>query len=192
MFFLKETLNETIFIAQPEGFTNPSKPTHVCKLRKALYGLKQAPKAWYDTLKNFLLASGFQHSVADHCLLYKNEHGKQILMLVYVDDILITGDDQLHIAQLIANLNHKFSLKHLGEVNYFLGIEAQTAPRFIKLTQTKYIKDLLKRTNLTHNKPCPTPSCPSQKLSLADSPPFSDPSLFRSIVEAFQYYSHSS
>lgn len=78
-------------------------------------------------------------------------------------------------------------MKHLGEINYFLGIEAQVDPKFIKLTQTKYIKDLLNRTNLSTCKPCPTPSCPNLKLSLNDSPPFSDPSLYRSVVGALQY-----
>lgn len=171
--FLKGNLKETVYIKQPEGFIDASKPGYVCKLNKALYGLKQASKAWYDTLKGFLLQFGFIHSAADHCLFHGMFHNKQILLLVYVDDILITGEDPHLIQQLITKLHDKFFLKHLGEVSYFLGLEAQVTPEFIKLSQSKYITDILVRTNLLDCKACPTPSCPSQKLSHHDSPSFS-------------------
>lgn len=76
---------------------------------------------------------------------------------------------------------------YLGEVNYFLGIEASTSSHDIKLSQSKYVKELLQRTNLSDYRSSPTPSCPSVKLSQQDSPPFEQPSLFRSIVGALQY-----
>lgn len=91
------------------------------------------------------------------------------------------------ISQLIHDLHKRFSLKHMGEVNYFLGIEASVTPHCIKLSQSKYVKELLQRTNLLDCKPCPTPSCPSVKLSQQDSAFFYHPSLYRSIVGALQY-----
>lgn len=185
--FLNGLLKETVYIHQPEGFVDQSKPHHVCRLVKALYGLKQAPKAWYDTLSSFLVQSGFVHSSSDHCLFHKISKGKMLLILVYVDDILVTGDDNAAISHIIATLNQKFSLKHLGEVNYFLGIEASVFSHDIMLSQSKYVKELLQRTNLTNYKSCPTPSCPSIKLSQNDSSSFDQPSLYRSIVGALQY-----
>lgn len=109
------------------------------------------------------------------------------MILVYVDDILVTSDDHKKVQQLIHSLHDKFSLKHLGEINYFLGLEAHVTAECIRLTQSKYVKDLLLRTNLLNSKSCPTPSCPNKKLSLHDCAPFSDPTLFRSVVGALQY-----
>lgn len=149
--------------------------------------MKQAPKAWYEKLKAFLLAYGFTHSSADHCLFYLHTSAYTLLLLVYVDDILIIGSNNTAITYLIDTLHHKFSLKHLGLVNYFLGIEALLKSSSITLTQTKYAKDLLSKTGLLDSNPCPTPIFPGLKLSLKDSDPFSDPSLFRSVIGTLQY-----
>lgn len=114
--FINGQLKETVYISQPEGFVDESKPSHVCKLIKALYGLKQAPKAWYDTFRSFLLKIGFQNLEADHCLFIKRVHNKLLLLLMYVYDILTTGDDHCLIFDLIGTLSHTFSLKYLGGV----------------------------------------------------------------------------
>lgn len=185
--FLNGSLKETVYIDQPEGFHSASQPHHVCKLVKALYGLKLAPKAWYDTLKGFLISSGFTHSLADHCLFHKAVNGKLLVLLVYVDDILITGDDPLMVQQLITALNSSFSLKHLGENNYFLGLEAHVTNQCISLTQSKYARELIAKAHLQNCKPSPTPLCPSHKLSCNDSSSFDNPSLYRSIIGGLQY-----
>ncbi|KAK6161819.1 hypothetical protein DH2020_005200 [Rehmannia glutinosa] len=174
-------------MSQPEGYEDPHHTGHVCKLVKALYGLKQAPKAWFDKLKGFLLNIGFQVSTSDTSLLFSTAQDKLLLILVYVDDILVTGDDSQRVAYVIQQLNQQFSLKHLGEVHYFLGIEAQKLSSGILLNQTKYISDLLTKTNMLHCKASSTPYCSGQKLSLNDSSPFSLPSLYRSTVGSLQY-----
>lgn len=80
-------------MSQPEGFMDVSKPTHVFKLKKALYGLKQAPWAWFDRLKAALLNWGFTNSKLDTSLFFCKKDTKLLLVLIYVDDILLTGED---------------------------------------------------------------------------------------------------
>ena len=107
-------------MAQPAGFKDPSRPHFVCKLNKALYGLKQAPRTWFDRLT--VLQKGFQNSASDS-LFYSNINGSLIFILVYVDGILITGDNSIAIHILIHGLNTAFAPKTLGSVHYFLGFE---------------------------------------------------------------------
>ena len=92
--FLNGTLQETIFMVQLEGFIDPDRPQHVCKLKKALYGLKQVPRAWFDHLKTAFLDWGFINSVSDTSLFHCGVKNKLLLVLVYVDDILIQGKIQ--------------------------------------------------------------------------------------------------
>ncbi|PKA62506.1 Retrovirus-related Pol polyprotein from transposon TNT 1-94 [Apostasia shenzhenica] len=91
--FLQGTLTEDVYMQQPQGFIDTDHPKHVCKLRKAIYGLKQAPCAWYNELRQFLLHSGFINSTADTSLFIFNQNEVTLYLLVYVDDIIITGSD---------------------------------------------------------------------------------------------------
>ncbi|WKA03696.1 hypothetical protein VitviT2T_021792 [Vitis vinifera] len=91
--FLNGDLQEQVFMMQPSGFEDSSFPTHVCRLQKALYGLKQAPRAWFHKLNSFLLQLGFQCSRVDASLFYFHSASDIIILLIYVDDILITGSN---------------------------------------------------------------------------------------------------
>jgi Reverse transcriptase (RNA-dependent DNA polymerase) len=90
--FLHGNLNETIYMAQPPGFTNPLHPTHVCKLHKALYGLRQSPRAWYQKLSETLLL-GFKTASSDPSLFLYRKGDNLVFLLVYVDDIILTGNN---------------------------------------------------------------------------------------------------
>ena len=103
--FLNGDLCEDVFMDQPAGFVDSTKPTYVCKLHKALYGLKQAPRVWFAKLKSALIAWGFSNSVSDTSLFFTHKGGRPLFLLVYVDDILITGEDSNAIQQLIKDLN---------------------------------------------------------------------------------------
>lgn len=121
--FLQGTLTDEVYVSQPPGFVDRDQPHHVCRLNKALYGLKQAPQAWYNELQIFLLDTSFSNSLADASLfIYKRGPGC-IYVLVYVDDIIIVGDDAL-VRAFNVSLARRFPLKDLGELSYFLGIEA--------------------------------------------------------------------
>lgn len=118
--FLQSTLTDDVYMAQPRGFVDPDKPNHVCKLKKAIYGLKQAPRAWYNELRQFLLDSHFTNSVADTYLFIYIENGVTILVLVYVDDIIVTGNQTPAVNDFISVLARRFSVKDLGALHYFL------------------------------------------------------------------------
>lgn len=111
-----------------------------------------------------------------------------IYVLVYVDDIIITGNNQSLLHSLTQQLNTMFSLKELGDLDYFLGIEVHPQPDgLLFLTQTKYIRDLLTKINMFDTKPVSSPMVASNKLIKKGSAAFVDTSLYRSIVGSLQY-----
>ncbi|GAU30708.1 hypothetical protein TSUD_39320 [Trifolium subterraneum] len=185
--FLNGILQEEVYMTQPKGFEASDKSL-VCKLHKSLYGLKQAPRAWYDRLTQTLLQMGFVKSKCDPSLLVHHQQGACTYVLVYVDDILITGSSSQLIQDLIHKLHIKFALKKLGEVDYFLGIQVHhNNTGDITLHQSKYIKDLLSRTNMEHCKPIGSPMANSCRLSKFGTDIMQDASLYRSTVGALQY-----
>ncbi|RVW57309.1 Retrovirus-related Pol polyprotein from transposon RE1 [Vitis vinifera] len=142
---------------QPPGFEDSSCPTHVCRLQKALYGLKQAPRAWFHKLSSFLLQLGFQCSRADASLFYFHSVSDIIILLIYVDDILITGSNPPHVHHIISQLSSHFTLQDLGDISYFLGIEVTWLPHVLHLNQQCYIHQLLERVDLLRAKSASTP-----------------------------------
>ncbi|KAI9176347.1 hypothetical protein LWI28_001699 [Acer negundo] len=112
-----------IYMAQPPGFIDLDHPSHVCKLRKAIYGLKQAPRAWYHELHQFLIAARFKNSYVDTSLFVLKIGSTLLYLLIYVDDIILTGNSTAQVEQFVATLAQKFSLKDLGSLSYFLGVE---------------------------------------------------------------------
>lgn len=187
--FLHGILEEEVYMQQPPGFEEPSKPNYVCKLDKALYGLKQAPRAWYSRLSAKLIALGFKASKADTSLFFYDKGGITIYILVYVDDIIVASSTEKATAALLQDLQGEFALKDLGELHYFLGIEVTKVQEGIVLTQGKYASDLLKRVGMTDCKPVTTPLSTSEKLSLHEGSLLGpdDASRYRSIVGALQY-----
>lgn len=109
---------------QPPGFTDPEHPSHVCRLHKTIYGLRQAPRTWFHRLSSFLLQSDFTRSSADTSMFILNSTGGMIILLLYVDDIILTGDNSCSLSSFVKSLNAQFALEHLGCLSYFLGIGA--------------------------------------------------------------------
>lgn len=155
--FLNGVLTEEVYMKQPPSFIDSSLPSHVCKLHKSLYGLKQAPKAWYTRLSDFLLSIGFRASKVDTSLFILSDGTNIFYLLVYVDDILLTGSNSAMLHHLIQLLSSEFKLRDLGVVHYFLGIEVQSTSMGLMLCQHKYILDILTRAGMTSCKPVDTP-----------------------------------
>jgi len=120
--FLHDYLNEKVYMHQPMGFCDKSRPNHVCLLKKSLYGLKQAPRAWYQRFAYFVATIGFSHNKSNHSLFIYNQGLDMAYILLYVDDIiLITSSDRLRL-HFMALLGAKFVMKDLGPLSFFLGI----------------------------------------------------------------------
>jgi hypothetical protein len=112
--FLHGFLGEEVFMEQPQGFVDKDYLHHVCRLHKSLYGLKQVPRAWFNRLSQFLLDLGFKASLVDPSLFIFHHGNIKLFMLIYVDDILLTGTDSIVISTLITHLQTKFPLNDLG------------------------------------------------------------------------------
>ena len=110
-------------MTQPLGFKDVNKPNHVCRLCKAIYGLKHAPRAWYLALKLAIMGLGFQNSKANSSLLIYCQNSVICYLLVYVDDLVIIGNNLCFVSEIVAQLGNRFSLKDMGQLNFFLGME---------------------------------------------------------------------
>ena len=185
--FLQGTLTEHVYMHQPPGFIDKDFPSHVYKLHKAIYGLKQAPRAWFHELRSFLLQSGFHNSHADTSLFVLRLGHNLVYLLVYVDDLIVTGDDINLVNRFITLLAHRFSLKDLGPLSYFLGIEFLPTRQGFLLSQRQYLLDLLTRTNMTAAKSVFTPLPSGTPISLHSGELLPDPTKYRSVVGSLQY-----
>ncbi|GKA35263.1 putative RNA-directed DNA polymerase [Tanacetum coccineum] len=166
--FLHGNLKEQVYMKQPPGFIDPQRPNHVCLLHKSLYGLKQAPRAWFERLSKALFDLGFKGSKTDPSLFIYSRGDTLLYILVYVDDIIVTGNNKGTIDNIICQLGSAFALKDLGPLNYFLGIEIVPHVSGILLSQKKYILELLQSAGLSNCNPVSSPMVTSSSLSLDD------------------------
>lgn len=186
--FLNGELEEDVFVEQPEGFQSRIYPDHVCKLKKALYGLKQAPRAWYSKIDGYLCAKGFRRSENEHTLYVKSDENSDILILsMYVDDLLITGNSKKQIDLFADKLKEEFEMTNLGEMKYFLGIEVEQTENGIFISQKKYASDILKRFKMQQCKPVDTPVALNTKLSKEDGDQPINEKEYRSLVGSLLY-----
>ncbi|KAL2249557.1 UNVERIFIED_CONTAM: Retrovirus-related Pol polyprotein from transposon RE2 [Sesamum indicum] len=183
--FLHGSLQEDIYMEPPEGFE--VEPGYVCKLKKALYGLKQASREWNKKFTENMQGLGFKQSCHDYCLFTKNVKDGQVLLLVYVDDILVSAPSLDYINEVQHCMNNLFTIKNLGIAKYFLGIELAQAPEGLLATQNKYTADIIQDMGLTHATSKNTPLPTGIKLSSNDSEPLPEPSRYRRLIGRLLY-----
>ena len=162
--FLHGDLHDEVYMEIPPGFATAQTKGKVLGLKKSLYGLKQSPRAWFDRFRRAMCGMGYRQCNGDHTLFYRHSGNRITILAVYVDDIVITGDDTLEIAQLKENLSKEFEVKDLGQLRYFLGIEIARSARGIVLSQRKYVLDLLNDTGMLGCRPASTPIEQNHKL----------------------------
>ncbi|RVX07414.1 Retrovirus-related Pol polyprotein from transposon RE1 [Vitis vinifera] len=131
--FLNDDLEEEVYMEIPPGFEGSMTKNQVCKLQKSLYGLKQSPRAWFDRFTKAVLKLGYKQGQVDHTLFVKKSHaGKMAILIVYVDDIILSGNDMEELQNLKKYLSEEFEVKDLGNLKYFLGMEVARSRKGIK------------------------------------------------------------
>ncbi|CAM8932740.1 unnamed protein product [Rhodiola kirilowii] len=186
--FLHGDLEEEVYMRLPTGFYQKEKSKgQVCKLLKSIYGLKQASRQWFAKFSEALLEFGFHKSMNDYSLFTLVRGTDFIILLVYVDDVILTGTSQSIIDEIKRYIHQKFQIKDLGALKYFLGLEVARSHTGIFLNQRKYVLELLEDNNLTECKPSRTPMDIKHKLSLSQAPLLDDPLQYRKMVGKLIY-----
>jgi hypothetical protein len=170
--FLHGDLEEEIYMKQSEGFVVKGKKELVCKLKKSLYGLKQSPRMWYQKFDTYILGLGFVRSRDDHCVYSKQVGNHFIYVVLYVDDMLLVGNNMDVIKEVKSQLSSKFDMKDLGAANFILGMEIKRdrANRKLWLNQRKYVETILQRFNMHGSKSVKVPIPIGVKLSADHCP----------------------
>lgn len=182
---LNGDLLEKVYMQPPPGSTYPSHK--VCKLQRALYGLKQALRAWFAKFSSTIHNCGFTSSSYDTALFVRKTAKGTTLLLLYVDDMIITGDDVDGILRLKQFLGHHFETKDLGPLSYFLGLEISHDSMGSFLSQAKYTSNLLARAGLIDCKTASTPLETQSCLTPLDSTLLSDATLYCLLVDSLVY-----
>ena len=163
----------------------------VCRLKKSIYGLKQAPRAWYAKMDSFLLSVGFTRCHSDSNVYILRSDDAHLLLVLYVDDLIITGSTSFIIDSVKTSLQDRFAMTDLGLLHYFLGIEIHQSSAGITLSQPKYALDLLSRFHMSDCKPAHIPFLLGVKLEAKCTTPLVDATLYRQLVGSLIYLTHT-
>src|SRR3954466_15320608 len=170
--FLNGDIEKELYMVQPKGFVDPKDADKVCKLQQSIYGLKQASRSWNQRFDNVFKSFGFIQTYGEACM-YKKVSGSSVAFLIlYVDDILLIGNDVDLLNSVKDYLNNSFSMKDLGEAAYILGIKIYRGRSrcLISLSQSTYLDKVLKRFGMEDRKKGFLPMLPNTTLSKTQSP----------------------
>ncbi|KAJ3699335.1 hypothetical protein LUZ61_003040 [Rhynchospora tenuis] len=184
--FLHGDLHEEVFMRLPPGFSS-SKSGKVCRLRKSIYGLRQAPRMWFFKLTTTLETYGFVQSKADYSLFTYHKGKVFMAILIYVDDLVIAGNDGEAICDFKKYMSTVFHMKDLGTLKYFLGIEIARGAEGVFLSQRKYTLVLLGECGLLAAKPACTPLEQNHRLAECKGKTLKDPEKYRRLVGKLIY-----
>ncbi|KAK1663679.1 hypothetical protein QYE76_051838 [Lolium multiflorum] len=170
--FLNGDIEEELYMVQPKGFVDPKNADKVCKLQRSIYGLKQASRSWNRRFDKVIKDFGFIQCHGEACI-YKKVSGSSVAFLIlYVDDILLIGNDIELLSSVKGYLNNSFSMKDLGEASYILGIKVyrDRSRRLIGLSQSTYLDKILKKFRMDESKKGFLPMLPGKVLSKTQGP----------------------
>jgi hypothetical protein len=169
------------------SFIIAGKEHKVLKLNKALYGLHQASRAYNAKLDDTLLSLGFRRTPSEHAIYVRWNDNMQLVVGVYVDDLIITGSDRDNIRSFKEEMAAAFKMSDLGMLHYYLGIEMKQSANGISLCQGAYVMKSLERSDITGCNPCYVPMEARLKLSKQSTQPLVDATAYRSIVGSLRY-----
>lgn len=172
--------------SNPRALPVKGKEDKVYRLRKALYGLKQALGAWYGRIDDHLLGLGFEKGPSESTL-YVKHNGSDTLVSIYVDDVLITGNNTRYIENFKQEMMQAFEMTDLGLMSYFLGMEIKQGQNEVFICQKKYAKEILKKFNMEDCKEMRTPMNQKEKLSKNDGADKVEEAYFRGLVGCLMY-----
>jgi hypothetical protein len=188
--FLNRDLQEEIYMEQPHGYVQNDYRL-VCHLKTSLYGLKQALGAWYAKMDSFLIATGFSRCHFDPNVYTKKVGIHLIILVLYVDDLILTGSDPKLLNHVKTRLKKKFEMTDLGFLHYFLGLQVLQTNEGIFLSQSKYACDLLRLFHMDNCKPTPSPFQSGVNLSTTCTSPEVDATLYNQLVGSLLYLTHT-
>ena len=186
--FLHGELSENVYVEQPRGYEQKGKEHLVYKLHKALYGLKQAPRAWFNRIERYFVKEGFMKCENEQTLFTKkSSSGKILIVSIYVDDLLFTGDDKAMLTEFKLSMLKEFDMTDLGSMRYFLGIEVMQREDGIFICQKKYALEILKRFGMMDSNEVSNPMVTGSKvIKDSDGVPV-DETHFKQIVGSLIY-----
>lgn len=184
--FLNGTIDEEVYIEQPEGFEINNTDTQVSRLKKAIYGLKQAPRAWYARMDAYLLRIGFVKSSSNAYLYIKIVKNEPMIILLYVDDLFITSVEY-KIIERKKMMATEFEMKDMGLMHYYLGLEVWQKPCEIYLGQGKYLIKMLQKFGMMDSRPVTTPMIKNLKKLRSSDSSLTDPTSYCKLVGSLMY-----
>ncbi|GJW24088.1 putative ribonuclease H-like domain-containing protein [Tanacetum coccineum] len=158
---------------------------------KALYDLHQAPRAWYETLRTYLLENGYRIGSIDKTLFIKKDKGDIMLVQVYVDDIIFGSIKKFLCVEFEPMMHKRFQMSFMGELTFFLGLQVQQKEDGIFISQDKYVADILKKFVFVTMKTASTPKETNKALVKDEEAEDVDVHLYRSMIGSLMYLTAS-
>ena len=189
MAYTYDDLNEEIYMRQAKYFEAPGKENYVYHLKKSLYGLKQSGKQWFDKLNCYLKELNLKQIEEDPCVYSIKDGNKILILAVYVDDLIIATNNHKLFTNLKKNLMRKFEIRDLGKLNLCLGLQfyQNEETKEVKISQEKYITDMMRKFGLEDAKIAITPLEAKMNLSKNDNLPEIDSNVYQSLIGSLMY-----
>ena len=178
--FLNGVLKEEVYVEKPPNY-------EVLGEEHKVYWLKQAPWAWYSRIDSYLMSNGFSKSNGEPTLYIKATNGNILIVVLYVDDLIFTGNDKAIISEFKEAMKNEFEMTDLGLLKYFLAIEVKQMHDGIFISQENYAGQILERFKMQNSKAAPTLTVVGLKLSKEDSSKRVDQTLYKSMVGSLMY-----
>ncbi|KAG9450495.1 hypothetical protein H6P81_010460 [Aristolochia fimbriata] len=186
--FLNGYLEEEVYVEQPPGYEKKGEEEKLYRLKKALYGLKQAPRAWNMRIDSYFQEHDFRKSPHEHALYTKkNEDGDIMIVCLYVDDMIFTGNNPGMFEDFKNSMTKEFDMTDLGQMAYFLGVEIIQGDEGTFISQKKYASSILSRFKMDNCKSVATPAEVGMRLKQDSEEEAVNPTLFKSLVGSLRY-----